>query len=99
MIISFADRETSDIYHGVKSPKARKTLDPILWKVAHRKLDMLNRAKKIEDLRIPPSNKLEKLTGDLVGKYSIRINDQWRIIFRWEPDSAGASEVKIVDYH
>ena len=61
------------------------------------KLDMIHRAKRLEDLRIPPNNRLEKLHGDLAGKYSIRINDQWRIVFCW--DKEGASVVKITDYH
>ena len=99
MIKSFADEETSDIYHGNKTAKARKRLDYSLWKIAYRKLDMLNRAKKLEDLRIPPGNKLEKLKHDLEGKWSIRINDQWRIIFNWDDVDQGISEVKIIDYH
>ena len=61
------------------------------------KLDMVNRAVKLDDLKIPPNNKLEKLGGDLAGKYSIRINDQYRIIFKWE--EKGTAEVKIADYH
>lgn len=61
------------------------------------KLDMINRAQKLDDLRIPPNNKLEKLRGDLGGKYSIRINDQYRIIFNWTEQ--GVAEVQITDYH
>lgn len=99
MILFFADDETSDIYNGIKSAKARKRLDPILWNVAQRKLDMLNKAKKIEDLRVPPSNHLEKLKGDLEGLYSVRINDKWRIIFQWDQNQSGVSQVKIIDYH
>ncbi len=74
-------------------------------KVALRKLDMLNAAKTLQDLRSPPNNRLEKLKGDLYGFYSIRINDQWRIIFRWNEEKnengfdTGAFEVEIVDYH
>ena len=63
------------------------------------KSDMINKAKRLDDLRAPPNNRLEKLEGDLLGKHSIRINDQWRIIFKWEQDKCGASEVKIIDYY
>ena len=65
--------------------------------MALRKLDVLNAAVVIDDLRVPPGNRLERLTGDLLGKHSIRINDQWRIIFRWK--EGGAEEVEIIDYH
>ncbi len=61
------------------------------------KLDMINRAKKLDDLRVPPNNKLEKLSGDLRGHYSIRINEQYRIVFKWTEQ--GIAEVKITDYH
>lgn len=63
------------------------------------KLDMINRANRLEDLKIPPNNKLEKLRSNLVGKYSIRINDQYRIIFQWIPEKRSAAEVQIIDYH
>jgi toxin HigB-1 len=99
LIISFADQETSDIYNGIDSKKARKRLGKPLWEKAQTKLDMLNRAKRLEDLKVPPNNKLEKLQKDLAGKYSIRINDQYRVIFKWEQNEIGASGIKIVDYH
>ena len=99
MILSFADDETHDIFHGINSKKARKRLAPVLWEKAHMKLDMINKAKRFDDLKAPPNNRLEKLQGDLIGKHSIRINDQWRIVFKWEQDKCGASEVKIIDYH
>ena len=99
MILSFADDETSNIYHGIKSARARKRLDPILWSIAQRKLDMINKAQKIEDLRVPPNNHLEKLKADLEGCYSIRINNKWRIIFQWNQNQSGVSQVKIVDHH
>lgn len=99
MILSFADDETADIYNGVNSKKARKRLATILWEKTQMKLDMLNKAKRLDDLRAPPNNRLEKLEGNLVGKHSIRINDQWRIVFKWEPDKCGASEVRVIDYH
>ena len=99
MILSFADDETHDIFHGINSKKARKRLAPILWYKAQMKLDMINKARRLDDLRAPPNNRLEKLERDLLGKHSIRINDQWRIIFKWEHDKCGASNVKIIDYH
>ena len=99
MIYSFADEETADIYHGISSKRTRKRLSTALFEKAQMKLDMINRAHLLEDLRIPPNNKLEKLKGDLAGKYSIRINDQYRIVFIWDANSRSASEVKIIDYH
>ena len=99
MIITFADEETSDIYHGIDSKKARKRLSKILWEKAQTKLDMLNRARRIEDLKAPPNNRLEKLERELAGKHSIRINDQYRVVFKWDQGICGASEVRIVDYH
>ena len=98
MIISFFDDGTSDIYNGINSKKARNELQPVLWEKAQTKLDMLNRAYRLEDINIPPNNRLEKLVGDLAGKCSIRINDQYRIIFRWDSNQHGASEVEINDY-
>jgi proteic killer suppression protein len=97
--VSFADQETEDIYNGASSKKARKRLHPVLWEKAQTKLDMLNRAWALDDLRVPPNNKLEKLERDLAGKHSIRINDQYRIIFKWDFDRRGALEVEITDYH
>lgn len=93
MIRSFRDKETEKIFHRVRS---RKLPDDI-QQVALRKLRMLNRSQTLQDLRIPPANRLEKLVGDRSGQHSIRINDQWRICFRWEDD--GAYDVEIVDYH
>lgn len=97
MIRSFGDDATRDIFDGINSKKARKSLDPILFPVACRKLDMIAAAVNLNDLRIPPSNHLEALKGNLVGWHSIRINGQYRIIFRWS--EVGAEEVKITDYH
>jgi proteic killer suppression protein len=99
LIISFADAESTDIFNGVNSKKARKRLNTALWGKAQVKLDMVNRAHKLDDLKIPPNNKLEKLGRDLVGYHSIRINDQYRIVFKWDPNKRGALEVKITDYH
>ncbi|MFO1528083.1 MAG: type II toxin-antitoxin system RelE/ParE family toxin [Turneriella sp.] len=96
MIGSFADEGTEDIYHGVRSKKAAKVPANIV-SVALRKLDMINAATRLEDLRVPPNNRLEKLAGNLAGFYSIRINDQFRVIFRWS--DGVATDVAITDYH
>jgi len=93
VIISFGSKETEQIWKGIRVKKM-----PIdIQKVGRRKLRMLNNSQDIADLRIPPSNRLEKLSGKLDGFYSIRINKQWRIIFKWE--NGNASEVEIIDYH
>lgn len=96
MIQSFGDKRTEDLFEGISSRETRKFPSDLI-KVAVRKLDMLNAAYQLEDLRSPPGNRLEALKGDLKGFYSIRINDQWRIIFQWQNGNALA--VKIVDYH
>jgi proteic killer suppression protein len=96
MIASFGDRATEDLYHGRKSKQARR-LPPDILSVALRKLDMLNAAHDLRDLMVPPGNRLETLRGDLKGYQSIRINEQWRIVFRWT--SGEAQEVRITDYH
>lgn len=97
MIIGFKDRGAEDIYDGADTRAARKTLPKALWKVAQRKLDMLQAARNLQDLRSPPGNRLEALKGNLEGLYSIRINDQYRIVFAWTPE--GPKDVAIVDYH
>ena len=93
MIISFRTKETEKIWNGIRIKK----LPNEIQNVGRRKMRMLNNSQDIADLRIPPSNRLEKLTGNLKEYYSIRINKQWRIIFIW--NSGNASEVEIVDYH
>jgi toxin HigB-1 len=93
MIISFGNSETEQVWLGNRVKKL-----PIeIQNVGRRKLRMLNNAADIADLRIPPANRLEKLSGKLKDFYSIRINDQWRIIFKW--NSGNASAVEIIDYH
>jgi proteic killer suppression protein len=93
MIISFSDKETEKIWNGIVSKKL-----PIeIQEISRRKLRMLNNSQNINDLTIPPSNRLEKLQGDLKDFYSIRINNRWRVAFNW--DKGNCSEVKIVDYH
>ena len=93
MIRDFADKETEKIWEGTVS----RRLPHDIQAVARRKLRMLNSAKQLEDLRIPPANRLEALKGDRRGQHSIRINDQWRICFRW--NDGDAWKVEIVDYH
>jgi toxin HigB-1 len=93
VIIDFGSKETEKIWNGIQSRK----LPPDIQNVARRKLRMINNAQNINDLRIPPANRLEKLSGNLSEFHSIRINNQWRIIFKWENDNA--AEVEIVDYH
>ena len=93
MIKSFADKETELIYNQHFSQK----LPTDIQKVALRKLIMINNAESLTDLRVPPANHLEKLSGDMTGRYSIRINDQWRICFRFS--DGDFTEVGIVDYH
>ena len=97
MILSFADQETQDIFDGKKTKSAIKRLDPILWTVAQRKLHIIKAATVLDDLRIPPGNRVEMLRGDLKDFFSIRINDQYRIIFQWSGQDA--MRVKITDYH
>ncbi len=93
MIKSFRDSETEKIYH--RQVSRRLPMD--IQQVALRKLRMLNNAATITDLRIPPANRLEKLTGDRAGQYSIRVSDQWRICFIWRDQDA--YDVEITDYH
>jgi proteic killer suppression protein len=93
MIISFGDKDTEKIWNGFVSRKLPRDIQ----EVGRRKLRMLNNALNINDLRIPPANRLEKLKGDLKEFYSIRINGQWRVIFKWK--NGTATDVQIVDYH
>jgi len=93
MINSFNDKETEKIWNGEVSAK----LPFEIQQTARRKLRMINNSQNINDLRIPPANRLEKLQGDLKNKYSIRIDDQWRVVFSWLDNNA--FEVEIVDYH
>ncbi len=97
MIGSFANQATEDIFDGRNSAEARRALPRELWKLAARKLDQVNAATEIDDLKVPPGNRLEALRGDRRGQYSIRINDQYRICFVWKGEEAYS--VEIVDYH
>ena len=97
MILSFRDAATHDLFHGRDTKAARKRLPHQAWRASTRKLDQLNYATALKDLRIPPGNRLELLRGDRVGQHSIRINDQYRICFKWTP--MGSEQVEEVDYH
>ena len=97
MIRSFADAATEDLFNGVDSRRARAACPPGLWAVTRRKLTQLNRVRDLRDLAVPPGNRLERLTGDRRGQHSIRINDQYRVCFRWE--DGYAENVEVTDYH
>jgi proteic killer suppression protein len=92
MILSFKDKRTKQIWEG----KASK-LDPVLQRKAQLKLRYIHLAREVTDLRTPPGNRLEKLSGDRKDQHSIRVNQQWRISFRWTPN--GAEDVEFIDYH
>jgi proteic killer suppression protein len=97
MIESFANQATEDIYDGINSTAARRLLPRELIKITVRKLDQIDSAVVLDDLRVPPGNRLESLRADREGQHSIRINDQYRICFIWT--ESGAVDVEIVDYH
>jgi proteic killer suppression protein len=97
VIVSIRDGGTKDVYDGKNSRDARRSCPDNILSVARRKLDMIQQAVRLDDLRAPPGNRLEKLSGSLAGQYSIRIEDQYRICFGWA--EAGATEVEITDYH
>jgi len=97
MIRSFGDRGTEDVFYGRQSKHARKVCPARLHRLAGRKLDQLDSVVELDELRIPPGNRLERLKGDRSGQYSIRVNEQYRICFRWT--DVGPADVEIVDYH
>lgn len=97
MIESFRDRAAEDIFNGVNSKAARKACPEKLWKIATRKLDQLDSVHSLEELKVAPGNRLEALSRDRKGQYSIRINEQYRICFLW--GEAGPSDVEVADYH
>ena len=94
-IHSFRGTATEDLFHGRKSSRVRR-FPPDIVKVALRKLDVLNGAHCLDDLRSPPANRLEALKSDFAGFHSIRVNDQWRLVFRWDD---GVHDVSLTDYH
>ncbi len=97
MIQSFKNKATEDIFNGLSSKIARKICTKNLWKIAARKLDQIDSVFSLDELRIPPGNRLEALTRNKRGQYSVRINDQYRICFKWA--ETGPTEVEITDYH
>jgi toxin HigB-1 len=97
MIESFKNTGTADIFDGINSKAARKLCPESIWRVAARKLDQLDSVIAVDELAVPPGNRLEKLSGDRENQYSIRINDQYRICFEWS--ELGVEQVEIVDYH
>ncbi len=96
MIVSFGDKTTEEIFHGHHTKAARR-IAQVLWTRVQSKLDMLNASTTLEDLRVPPSNRLEKLRGNWTGFYSLRVNDQYRVVFRFV--SGNALDVRCTDYH
>ncbi len=96
MIASFGNRATSDLFHGVSNSRVRRLPNQIKESALY-KLDVLNAARSLEDLQSPPGNRLEALKGDFAGFHSVRINNQWRIVFKWK--ASNAHDVQIVDYH
>jgi proteic killer suppression protein len=96
MIVSFGDKTTEGIFHG-HDTKAARRIAQVLWTRVQSKLDMLNASTTLEDLRVPPSNRLEKLRGNWTGFYSLRGNDQYRVVFRFV--SGNALDVRCTDYH
>lgn len=97
MIRSFADQATEDIFDGRENRRVRARLPVSLWRVARRKLTQVNRVRDLRELAVPPGNRLERLVGDRAGQHSVRINDQYRVCFRWE--AGHADDVEITDYH
>jgi proteic killer suppression protein len=97
MIQTFKSQGTEDIFNGLNTPEARRTCPNSVWNRAARKLDMIDSAERLEDLLVPPGNRLESLSGNRSGQYSIRVNDRYRVCFRWT--DSGACDIEIVDYH
>lgn len=96
MIQAFADAVTADLFHGANT-KAARSIDKAIWPIVRRKLDMVNAAATVSDLRVPPGNQLEALKGGEAGRFSIRVNQQYRITFRFE--NGHAFDVRCEDYH
>ena len=96
MIVTFGNRATSDLFHGISTSRVRRLPTQIIYSALY-KLDILNSAHALKDLQSPPGNRLEALRGDYAGFHSIRINNQWRIIFQWQ--DGNVHDVQIIDYH
>ncbi|MBL4868109.1 MAG: type II toxin-antitoxin system RelE/ParE family toxin [Pseudomonadales bacterium] len=97
MILSFKDKASEDIFNGIGSRVARKVCPQMLWKVVTRKLDQLDSVETLEELKVPPGNRLEALSGSRKGQHSIRINEQYRVCFIW--GESGPENVEVIDYH
>lgn len=97
MIVSFANKATEDIFDGINSAAARKMLPKALCGIAARKLDQLDSAVELDDLKVPPGNRLEALKKDRKGQFSIRTNEKYRVCFSW--GDRGPEDVEIIDYH
>src|SRR3989338_6008905 len=96
MIVNFGDQATEDIFHG-ENTKAARRIPAAVWKTTGRQLDILNASHELRDLSVPPANRLEALKGTLMGWHSIRINDQFRVVFHWR--EGNAHDVRMTDYH
>lgn len=97
MIVNFKNQGSEDVFNGVASKAARKTCPQSLWRVAARKLELLDSVVHLDELKVPPGNRLEALAGSRKGQHSIRVNDQYRICFTWTV--TGADDVELTDYH
>jgi len=97
MIVSFKNHATEDIFNGKNTKNARKLCPQSIWRVSARKLDQLDSVVKLDELKVPPGNRLESLSGNRNEEFSIRINDQYRICFKWS--ETGPFDVEITDYH
>ncbi|MCB1697712.1 MAG: type II toxin-antitoxin system RelE/ParE family toxin [Halioglobus sp.] len=97
MIVTFKDKASEDVFNGRSSRAARSTCPQNIWRIARRKLDQLDSVSTLQELLVPPGNRMEALSGNRKGQYSIRINDQFRICFVWT--DAGPDAVEITDYH
>ncbi|MEX1057870.1 MAG: type II toxin-antitoxin system RelE/ParE family toxin [Natronospirillum sp.] len=97
MIVDFKSKGTEDIFNGLTTKAARKTCPQVLWRIASRKLELLDSVEQRVELKVPPGNRLEALSGVRKGQYSIRVNEQYRICFKWT--DAGPEEVELTDYH
>jgi proteic killer suppression protein len=97
MIVSFKDQATEDIFNGVNSKAARNACPQTLWPITSRKLDQLDSVQQLDELKVPPGNRLEKLAGNRRTEHSIRINEQYRICFMW--GDVGPMNMEVTDYH
>lgn len=97
MIVSFKDKASEDLFNGIGSRVAKKACPQALWRLATRKLDQLDSVQSLDELKVPPGDRLEALSGNRKGQYSIRINEQYRICFKW--GESGPECVEVTDYH